>query len=256
MQLAVSRSFGHWMCQYRRTWRGTLVSSFVTPLLYLLALGVGLGSLVGTTVSNSTQAGYLAFVAPGLLAAAAVQTAYTLATFPVMSAMRWHRVYHAMMTAALGPADILCGHLAFMATRISLTCAVYVACMTALGLVATPLALLALPAAVLVGLACAAPMTALSGWLRRDGALTVLERFAVMPMFLFCGTFYPVSVTPAVLRPLVYVTPMWHGVELCRGFVAGDIRLAGAAGHTAVLFGWLLLGFVVAQRVFRRRLTQ
>ncbi|MFL6137232.1 MAG: ABC transporter permease [Frankiaceae bacterium] len=254
MDLAWTRSLRHWMRQYRRTWRGSALGSFVVPLLNLSVLGFGLGALVKTGSQVTTD--YVSFVAPALLAAAALQTASAVATFPVVAAMRGQRVYQAMAMTPLRPLDILLGHLAFMTLRVLLTAVVFSGFLVCLGLLTVGSAVLALGAATLCGLGTAAPVTALAAHARNDAAIPILMRFVITPMFLFCGTLYPVTLMPAAVRPVIWLTPLYHGIELCRGFARSGLAATGVAWHVLVLGAWLAGGVMLAERVFRKRLAQ
>jgi lipooligosaccharide transport system permease protein len=254
MALALAaRPLRHWLLQYRRTWRGSVLGSFATPVLNLAVLGFGLGAVVTIRAPGGTS--YVQYVAPALLAAASMQTATGVAAFPVTTAMRFQKVYGAMATAPLSVTDILLGHLAFMALRIVLACAAFTGVLALAGLVGPASAGLMLPAAVLCGVATAAPVAAFAAWQHSDTAIPILMRFVVTPMLLFCGTLYPVDLTPAVLRPVIYLTPLYHGIELCRGFALDTLSAPAAGGHTLALLAWLAGGILVAGRVFRMRLA-
>ena len=115
--------------------------------------------------------------------------------------------------------------------------------------------MLTLPAALLTGLAFAAPVVAFSATVEADYAFAFLLRFVVMPLFLFSGVFYPVTQLPLVLEQLAYLTPLWHGVALSRGLALGTITAAGALLHVAYLCAWIAVGVVLAARNYRRRLA-
>lgn len=245
------RAFEYWAYQYRRTWRGTVVSGILTPVLFLSAMGVGLGSLVDD--GGRLGGGYLQFLAPGLLAATAMQTAGFESMYPVLGAIKWIRTYHGMLATPLTVADVLGGHLLWVAFRVGSTSIVYVAVMALFGAAGSPWVLLAIPAATLCGMAFAAPIFAFSAS-RDDDAFAALNRFVLVPMFLFSGTFFPVSQLPGALQPVAYVTPLWHGVDLCRSLALGSSTWGDAAVHVAYLGAWLVVGIVVARIVFTRRL--
>ena len=208
-------SYACWSDAYRRTWRGSAASSLLAPVLYLGALGLGLGSLVDASSGGVAGVPYFEFVGPGLLAATAMQIATVESTYPVMAAIKWHKQYLAMLATPLTVRDVLAGHLLWMATRIGATCAIYLAVILIAGAGVAPTAALALPAALLVGMAFATPITAFAARQQNDAGFAGLFRFVIIPLFLFSGTFFPVSQLPAFLQPIAYVTPLWHGVELC-----------------------------------------
>jgi len=253
----VLRSFAYWIAQYRRTWRGTAISTVIEPLGFLAAIGLGLGTLVdqGNGTASVPGGSYLAFIAPGLLAASAMQTAAFESTYPVMGSIKWHRTYHAQLATPLGVVDLLAGHLLFVAMRLTITVSVFLLLMAAFGAIGSWWAVLALPVAVLTGLAHATPIFAFSAKQDNDSGFAMLFRFGIVPLFLFSGTFFPISQLPAVLHPVAWVTPLWNGVALCRDLALGHPDAASAAGHLAVLVAWTVAGFVVARRTFERRLV-
>src|SRR5207302_10604479 len=132
-------------------------------------------------------------------------------------------VYYAMLATPLGIGDIVVGHQLWMATRVATSSAVYLAVIAAFGGIQSPLAVLALPACVLIGVAFAGPMAAYAATRERDGAFVPVMRFGIVPMFLFSGTFFPISRLPVVLEWVARATPLWHGVDLCRGLTLGTI---------------------------------
>jgi lipooligosaccharide transport system permease protein len=247
-------SYAYWLASYRRTWRGSAVSSVVSPILYLGALGFGLGSLVDASAGGVEGVPYFQFVAPGLLAATAMQIASFESTYPVMGAIRWNKQYLAQLATPLSVRDIMTGHLLFIATRIATSCAVYVLVILLFGGGRAPTAILALPAALLVGMAFAVPITAFAARQQNDAGFAGLFRFGIVPLFLFSGTFFPVSQLPVFLQPIAYVTPLWHGVEICRNLMLGTGTVLAAALHVLYLAAWVVGGVVLALLAFRARL--
>lgn len=191
---------------YARTWRSSVVSSFLNPVLFLAAMGLGLGSLVDQGDRAGTLAGgggYLAFLAPGLLAANAMQTAAYEATFPIMSGIKWTGTYNAMLATPLGATDVALGELVWVVARLVLTSTIFAGVIVAFGAAGSLGGVMAaVPAAVLTGAAFAAPIAAYTATLTTDAGLSALLRFGVVPMFLFSGTFFPVAQLPAALRPV------------------------------------------------------
>jgi len=198
---------------------------------------------------------YLVFLAPGLLAATAMQTAVTDSTWPVMGAVRWQKTYFAMIATPLRTADVLIGHLLFVGFRLLVTCAAFLAVSAAFGALRSPWALLGLPAGVLTGMAYAVPVSAFAVTRESDTGFATLYRFGVVPMFLFSGTFFPIEQLPALVRPLAYLTPLWHGVELCRDASLGVLSDGPAVLHVAYLTAWVVVGYVIAARAYARRLA-
>jgi len=248
------RSYEHWLAQYRRVWRGTVGTSLLNPILFLAAMGIGLGTLVDASPNAPAGVRYLDFVAPGLLAAAAMQTATTESSFPVHGAFKWNRTYHAMLATPLGVRDVLLGHQLFVATRVLVAAAAYLAIIAAFGAVHSPLGLLAVPVAVLVGAAFAGPVMALAASVDNAAAFPTLFRFAIMPMFLFSGTFFPVERLPLLAEWIGYATPVWHGVDLSRDLALGTVELLPALGHVAYLLAWVAAGLGLAVWRFRKAL--
>lgn len=242
----------YWMYQYKRTWRGSITTSFLYPVLYLTAMGLGFGSLVKNPVGGVP---YLDFIAPGLLASTAMQIGANESMYPVMAAIKWLRTYFAMLATPLTVIDVLVGHLAWIAVRLVMVTTIYLAIMAAFGTVHSPLAVLALPAGVLTGLAFAAPIAAFAAAQQNDTGFSAIYRFGLIPLFLFSGTFFPITLLPGWLQPVAQATPLYHGVALCRSLVLGHVALPADLGHLAYLLALSAVGFVLAQRSYRRRLV-
>jgi lipooligosaccharide transport system permease protein len=248
------RVYEYWWMQYRRTWRGTVFTSIVNPVFYLAALGVGLGTLVNKAGGQPLGVPYLDFVAPGMLAAAAMQLGSMEASWPVMGSFRWTRQYYAMTATPLGTRDVVVGHQLWMLARLGATSAIYLAVIAAFGGVNSWWGLLALPAAVLVGAAFTTPFAAYAATRDNDAAFVPINRFVILPMFLFSGTFFPVTQLPLPLELLAYLTPLWHGVDLCRELTLGDIHPWRALGHVAYLLPFFVGGLIWAHKTYARRL--
>lgn len=249
------RQLRFWLTDYRRTWRGSIYSSLLNPLLFLGAMGLGLGALVNARhPADLGGVSYLVFLAPGLLAATGMQTAVGEATYPVFGSVKWNKTYQAAVASPLRPADVFHGHLLFVTMRLTMNCAMFLAIAAALGAVRSPWALLALPVAVLTGLAFAAPIEAWAVTRAKDTSFSVIYRFGMIPMFLFAGIFFPVSQLPAWLRPVAYATPLWHGVALCRALTLGAAALGPALLHVAYLAAVTAAGILAGRRTYRRRL--
>ena len=246
----------HELLDARRYWRSVVVAGLVTPLLYILALGIGLGTVVNSR-PNTLGVPYLQFVAPAFLTAAALQTAAASATFPVMAGFKWIRYYHGMAATPLTSRQICDGKVLWIALRALASSTVYFVIMACFGAVHRWQGLLGIPAAALTGLAFAAPVLALSASVSSEGqAFNMLFRFVVTPMFLFSGTFYPISQLPRWGQWLAHVSPLWHGTELARGAAIGNLSDLAALGHTAYLLLWLVVGLGLARWRFRVRLTE
>ena len=248
------RVYEYWLMQYRRVWRGTVITSIINPVFYLGALGVGLGSLVNKSGGAPLGVPYLDFVAPGMLAAAAMQLGSAEASWPVMGSFRWTRQYFAMVATPIGVRDVVLGHQLWMLVRLATTSVIYLAVIAAFGGVNSLWGILALPAAVLVGAAFTAPLAAYAATCDNDAAFVPINRFVILPMFLFSGTFFPVSRLPLPLEWLAYATPLWHGVDLCRELTLGNVHLWRTLGHVAFLLALVVGGLTWAQRTYARRL--
>ena len=248
------RSFEYWLLVYRRVWRGTVMTSLLNPVLYLTALGVGLGKIVNHSTGATLGVPYLDYVAPGMLAAVAMQVASVESSFPVRGAIKWNRQYYAMLATPLRVGDLVGGHLSFVVMRVSVSAALYLAVISAFGAVHSALALLGIPLCVLIGLAFAGPISAVSAW-AEDEVFNPLFRFVVTPMFLFSGSFFPVTRLPHGLREVAYATPLWHGVDLMRHLTLGTATWGWSAMHLAYLLLWALGGFWLARAAYRKKLV-
>jgi lipooligosaccharide transport system permease protein len=249
------RELRYWTTNYRRTWRGTIYSSVLNPVLYLGAIGIGLGTLVNK--HGSAKLGgisYLAFLAPGLLAAAAMETGIGESTYPVLGSVKWRRTYYAAVSTPLRPADLFHGHLLFTTMRLVMNCAVFMVVMVAFGAAQSPWVLAALPVAVLTGLAFAAPIEAWAITVLKDTSFALIFRFGLIPLFLFSGTFFPVSQLPGWAQPIAYATPLWHGVALCRSLSLGTATIGEALLHIGYLAALTAAGIMAGNRTYARRL--
>jgi len=249
------RAFGYWLTVYRRVWLGSAISSFLAPLLYLGAMGFGLGSLVNRSGGGIDGVPYAQFVAPGVLAATAMQTAAGESTYMVMGAVKWQRQYHAMLAGPLGPVDLVLGHAAYILVRIVLTCAAFTLVAALLGAIPSPLGVVGLLVAILCGAAHGPVIMAFSARQENDGNFNLLFRFGIIPMFLFAGTFFPVDRLPGWVQALAWVTPLWHGTTSVRQLTLGAPDWPAIAGHCAYLLVWVAVGLVLAVRSYRARLV-
>ena len=266
--IGVRRVYGYMLLRYKRTWRGTLTTSFLYPLLYLLAMGVGLGHLVDQhlagTAGTAGSGGlgprggvtYVQFIAPSLLAATAMQLGFNEATYPVMQGFKWGRAYFAMISAPIPMRHIHLGHLAWIATRLATAATVFLAIIAIFGDVGSFWAVLALPCAVLTGLAFASPMMAFTARQENDNVFSLIYRMGVIPLFLFSGTFFPLAQLPGWLQVVARVTPLYHGVALCRGLVNGNLALIPGLVHAAYLLAMVVIGIAWARKTYPARLFQ
>ncbi len=237
----------------RRGWL-VVLSGFFEPLFYLLSIGVGLGALVGSVKVGGHLVPYRTFVAPAMLATSAMNAAIAETTFNVFHKLKFSKVYAGMLNTPVGPGDIAVGEISWSVVRGGIYSAIFLVVMAALGLVASWWALLALPAALLVGAAFAAVGMSLTTFMR---SWTDFEYVTLiqLPLFLFSATFYPLSTYPGWLQAVVRCTPLYQGVALLRGLVSGDVgwALAVHAAYLAVMGG---VGLVLTARRLERLLLR
>jgi lipooligosaccharide transport system permease protein len=245
------RAYEYWLTVYRRVWRGTIASSVLNPVLYLAAMGVGLGAVVK---KQELGLPYLDFVAPGLLAAVAMQIGAIESSFPVRGAIKWNRQYFAMLATPLKVSNLVTGHLLYVATRVGIATSIYLCAIVAFGAVHSWWSLATIPLCILVGLSFAGPISALSAY-AEDEVFNPLFRFIVTPLFLFAGIFFPVTQLPHVLRELAYATPLWNGVDLARHLTLGHPHALRALVQVAYLVLWFAFGIFLARWAYTKRLV-
>jgi lipooligosaccharide transport system permease protein len=249
--LLVLESMWTW---YRRNWKATVFSSVGLPVLYLLAMGLGFGSQVRTGVPGGIT--YLVYIAPALLPAGAVQTAAGECTFPILSSFAWSKLFFGITATPITAGQVLFGQMLWVGSRLVVSGAAYLLVALAVGAVTGPGILLSLVFGVCTGLAFAAPLIAFAATVDSDGrAFNVVFRFIVLPMSLFAGTFFPITQLPAWLRPVAWITPMWHGTELARGVEFGTLGIGSALVHLGYLALLCTVGMLLARWRFRVRLT-
>jgi lipooligosaccharide transport system permease protein len=258
-----ARAFGSWyyaehVLRAMNGYKWTLLATSVgTPVMYLFAMGVGLATLVDRN-SGSVFGGvsYLVFIAPALLASATIMTAATEFTYPVMDGFKWRRVYYGPHASPLGTDQIVHGHVLAIAVRLTATTIVYFLIVAAFGASPQPTGVLAVPVAVLSGLAFGLPLMAYAASVEDDkGQFALVMRFVVMPLFLFSGTFFPLSTLPVFLQWIGWISPLWHGTELGRALTYGQPLPAWLAiVHVLFLVVLAVVGLRLARRVYARRL--
>lgn len=243
---------------YRRVWRSNLLTSFLQPVLYLLAMGLGVGALVTRNTGSGHILGgvpYIAFVAPGLLATTAMTVGAVESLWPVFDAVKWGRQYEAMSATPLEPGDIVVAHALWMLFRTGVAAAAVAAVMALFPDVRSWGLIAAVPAAMLSGLAFAMPLGAWAVTRNREMSFPLIQRFVIVPLFLFGGAFFPLSQLPLFVRCIGYSTPLWHGVQLCRSWTSGtSLSALAALGHIGYLLIWALVGGVLMRRFSKRRL--
>jgi lipooligosaccharide transport system permease protein len=252
----VTRAWRYWLLRYRRTWRGTIVISVANPALFLAALGFGLGKLVDHEHSAYLHgSSYLAFLAPGLLAAAMMQTAYLESAGPVRMSARSSGVYRVAIATPLSPVDVLLGHLLFVAFRILTSAAAFGIVAWGFGAVPASRIVPLVLAATLTGLAFATPVAAWAVTVERPALLNGGFRFVIMPLYMFSGTFFAVAQLPGWLQAVARCTPLYQGVQLCRSVSLGELDPLAVTVHTTYLAVLVLAGLAVGARTFGRVLT-
>lgn len=234
---------------YRRAWK-LFLTGFLEPVFYLFSIGIGVGQLVEGFELNGQQVSYAAFVAPGMLAASAFNGALIDSTYNVFFKLRYDKLYDSMLATPLTPGDVARGEISWGLLRGSAYSAMFLVVMAAMGLVDSWMVVLALPASVLIGFAFSAVCMALTTWMRswQDFEKITLVQ---LPLFLFSGTFFPVTAYDGWLRWLVEATPLYRGVVLCRELTTGAVSSA-----SLVSVAYLLVMGVIGLAVVRRRLDR
>lgn len=262
---ALPRRLGWWYvaeAQLRsmKAYGWTIVASGVgQPLLYLLGIGLGLAAFLDVSIGQGPDGpvDYVTFVAPALLVTAAVGVAMDEFTYAVMSGFKWRRLYWGPNATPISPAQLATGVVVACVGRMLFTTVAYYALMVAFGAVGDPAAGLAIPlVGVLAGLAFGLPVMAFSASLKDDrGQIALVQRFVFTPLFLFSGTFYPLTTVPVALQWIGWVSPVWHASEVGRSLSYGSPPGAWPVGvHLAVLLAMAGAGALVAGRIFTRRL--
>lgn len=254
---AIIRAWESHITLYRAVWKSNVMGSFFQPLLYLLGIGLGVGALVDRgDRSEALLDGltYFQFLAPGLIAATAMMITTGEAMWPVMGGFKWMRTFHAQAATPLTPRQVAGGVALWHATK----------ALIAVGGVTSALVLfdgtrgwgllLAVPFGALTGVAFAAPVTAWSATRETEISFPTINRFVIMPLFLFGGAFYPVEQLPDWMEPIAKATPLWHGVQLTRGAVHGRLEPWSTLVHVTVLASLAAVGWFLAGRAFTKRL--
>ena len=252
-----ARLFDYWAIAYKRTWKGSAISSFVTPLLYVLAMGVLLGGFIkGDPAKLDGATSYLAFVAPGMVGAQAMTTVFGEVTYPVMGMIKWNKSYFGMIASPLGVSEVILAHLGFVIFRVALTCAVFLVVMAPFGVFASvPGVIAAFFVQLLIGAAFATPLYGFTAGLKDESAFSLVFRLGMIPLFLFSGAFFPISNLNGWMELLARVTPLWHGVDLTRMLTLGEVDWPLAAVHVAYLATLTLAGWLWSVRRLSRRMV-
>jgi lipooligosaccharide transport system permease protein len=232
---------------YRHSWM-VIFSGFFEPLFYLLGIGYGLGTIVGdVTLADGRVVAYAAFVAPALLAQSTMNGAISETIFNVFFKLNFEKVYDAILATPLGIGDIALGELMWAMIRATIYAVAFVGVMLVMGLLISPWAVLALPATLFCSLAFCAAGLAATTYLRTVQDFDLPFGLVIMPMFLFSGTFFPISVYPEWLQVAIQLTPLVHAVELLRGLTTGVVGPAILL-HVAYLAVFGSVAMVIARR--------
>lgn len=241
----------------QRGWRATrstnwlvIVSGFFEPIFYLLSLGIGLGELVGDVQTSTGQpVSYAAFIAPALLATAAMNGAVYDSTWNVFFKMHFAKLYEGMLSTSLGPLDVALGEILLALARGALYALGFMLVMQALGLNLSWWALLALPAVLLIAFGFASFGMGVTSYMKTFQQMDWIN-FILLPMFLLSATFYPITVYPEAVQWIIRALPLWHGVELVRGLTTGAVDL-GMLWHVLYFVVMVVLGLVLTTRRLR-----
>ncbi len=244
---------------YRRLLASSVIVSLLEPLLYLLGLGVGVGALVDRHPGSQVALGgltYLAYVAPGLLVSTAMTLGALDSLWPVRGGLKWNRTYHAQVATPLDAGDIVGGHALFMTGR----------ALISVGSVAVVLAFVddtrtwglipAVAVAALVSLAFAMPCMAYAAATESETSFPAIQRFVIIPLFLFGGAFYPIGQLPVLVQWMARTFPLWHGVVVARAFTADHVEALATVAHLGYVAAWIVVGWLLARRSLHARLHQ
>jgi lipooligosaccharide transport system permease protein len=227
-----------------------VASGFFEPIFYLLSLGIGLGTLVGTVSTSTGQhIPYAAYIAPALLAVSAMNGAIYDSTWNVFFKMQYAKLYEGMLATSLGPLDVALGEISLALLRGLLYAAGFMVVMQALGLNLSWTAILALPAVLLIAFGFASIGMAITSYMKTFQQMDWIN-FVLLPMFLFSATFYPLSVYPTAIQWVVQALPLWHGVELVRGLTTGALSVA-MLWHVLYYLVMIAVGLVMTTRRLR-----
>ena len=242
-------------------WVWLIISiSIANPVLYLVSIGLGVGAYIDKNTGGMGVDGvsYITFLAPALLATAAIQGAIDESVFPTLECFKWNKIFFSMNSTPLSGNHIAMGVFFNSLIRVIFTAVMYWFVMLLFGVLEAPRAWLAIFTAVMAGAAFGAMMQALAGLLENENIFfTVLNRFVIMPLFLFSGTFYPLTNMPIYLQWIGWISPLWHATELGRWLTYGhEISTQMLYVHFVFLNSLLLIGVIASRRIFTRRLAK
>ena len=250
------RVFEAEMLIYRRTWLGSVFSGFLNPILYLIAMGVGLGSLVDANLPEGLEGvAYLTFLAPGLLVASAMQTGAAEGSWKVMGGIKWMQTWNSRLATPVSVPALTLGHIYWSAARVFMVSASFAVVITLFGVTSPLEALGTLIPAMLVGVAMGAATTAYTVRLKDFAGIPMFLRFVVIPMFLLSGVFFPLTQLPGWIQPVAYATPVYHGVEMARSIALGITPSVDWWVSVLYLTAWIVVGTALVIRPLRKQLT-
>jgi lipooligosaccharide transport system permease protein len=227
------------------TWM-IVISGFVEPVLFLLSFGYGLKDLVGDITVAGQPVGYVAFIAPALLATSAMNGAIYDSTMNVYFKLKHDRLYHGMLATSLGPMDVALGEISWALLRGLSYSIGFMAIVAPLGLIPSMWGILAIPAAVLIAFGFASFGMAVTSYMKSYQQLEVVN-VVLLPMFLFSGSFYPLDVFPEWLQTIIRIFPLAHAIDLVRGLTLGNISWA-LAGHAMYFVVMIIIGLFFTTR--------
>lgn len=239
-------------------WAGIIFfAAVINPTLYLVSIGIGVGSLIDAN-KGVNGVSYLTFLAPALLASAAIQGSSDEVIFPTMAGFKWERTFFGMGSTPITARQISLGLFIAAMARTSISVVIYWIALYYFGALDSSTAWLAMPAALFAGAAMAAVMLALAGKIEKeDFFFTIVGRFIMIPMFLFSGTFYPLSQMPIFLQFFGWLSPLWHATEIGR-YLTYDYPISGPMllTHFSVLAAMIFFGLTASFRIFAARLEK
>ena len=240
---------------YRRMWRANVFSTVLMPVLFLGAMGIGLGDFIDERERSLGGLEYLDFLAPGLMVGAAMQASGSSGLWGVMIGNKWMKYFHGMVATPMTAGDVYAGFVVWTAMRLAVSATVFLSVAVLLGGVASPWGVLAVPVAALTGMAFVAGLAAFSARQQDDVVFPLIVRLGLTPLFLFSGTFFPVSQLPDAIEWVSWLSPLWHGVEVARDATTGRFDLGADLVHLAVLAGIVVVCWKLGVRSFSKALT-
>ena len=266
VNLAIATRNGAWrVAEYRlrnmfKWWAAIISFGLGNPVLYLVSVGIGIGSLINKAGGGHLLGGvpYLQFVAPALLASAAIQGVMDEVTFPVMEGFTWEKYFFAINATSIGARQIANGVLLAAIIRGAWTVVMYGGILLLFGAIPVTSLLPLMFSSLIAGIAWSTAIMAVSANLKNDdGVFAIIGRFIIAPMFLFSGTFYPAELMPLYVRWIAWISPLWHSTQLGRAYTIGLVEPSWLTAvhylYFAVMFG---VSILIVYRAFVRRLGE